>query len=153
MIKGLRIILRPIHDEDWSIIEEWGKSREALWGAFQRFQLDHIPALRQAYQQTGLLRRESGVLLIETLETLSQRLEIQLPQPLPPGGTVTITMNYGLFLPPMQAYSNPNEIRPQIYGYSERQTNFVDRYGEAAELATRPGKNPYVPLSMRVLRW
>jgi RimJ/RimL family protein N-acetyltransferase len=68
MIKSSRVILRPIRDEDWSIIEEWGKSREALWGAFQRFQLDHIPLLRQAYQQTGLLRRGSGFLLIETLE-------------------------------------------------------------------------------------
>lgn len=63
-----------------------------------------------------------------TLETLSQRLEIPLPQPLPPGGTVTITLSYGLILPQMQAYSNPNEIRPQIYGYSERQLNLVDWY-------------------------
>ena len=41
-----------------------------------------------------------------TLETMSQRLEIQLPQPLPPSGTITITMSYGLILPQMQAYSN-----------------------------------------------
>lgn len=63
-----------------------------------------------------------------TLENLSQRLEIPLPQPLPAGGTVTLTMTYGLILPQMQAYSNPNEIRPQIYGYSERQLNLVDWY-------------------------
>jgi aminopeptidase N len=62
------------------------------------------------------------------LEPLSQRLEIPLPQPLPPSGTVTITMSYGLILPQMQAYSNPNEVRPQIYGYSDRQVNFVDWY-------------------------
>src|SRR5215203_5817709 len=35
----------------------------------------------------------------------SQRLEIPLSQPLPPSGTVTITMSYGLILPQMQAYS------------------------------------------------
>jgi hypothetical protein len=63
-----------------------------------------------------------------TLEPLSQRLEVQLPQPLPPSGTITVSMSYGLILPQMQAYTNPNEIRPQIYGYSERQTNFVDWY-------------------------
>lgn len=63
-----------------------------------------------------------------TLENLSQRLEVPLPQPLLPGGTITITMTYGLILPQMQAYSNPNEVRPQIYGYSERQANFVDWY-------------------------
>ncbi|NWG34420.1 MAG: hypothetical protein HXY42_08260 [Chloroflexi bacterium] len=62
------------------------------------------------------------------LENLSQRLEIPLPRPLPPGGTVTLTMTYSLILPQMQAYSNPNEIRPQIYGYSERQLNLVDWY-------------------------
>jgi RimJ/RimL family protein N-acetyltransferase len=27
--------------------------------------MDHVPQLREAYQQTGLLRRESGLLLIE----------------------------------------------------------------------------------------
>jgi len=62
------------------------------------------------------------------LENLNQRLEIPLPQPLPPSGTITITMTYGLILPQMQAYSNPNEVRPQIYGYSEKQVNFVDWY-------------------------
>lgn len=63
-----------------------------------------------------------------SLEPMTQRLEIPLPQPLPPGGTITIAMNYALILPEMQAYSNPNEVRPQIYGYSEQQVNFVDWY-------------------------
>jgi hypothetical protein len=71
-----------------------------------------------------------------TIEPMSQRLEIPLPQPLPPGETITITMSYGLILPQMQAYSNPEEIRPQIYGYSERQMNFVDWY---------PFVVPYIP--------
>ncbi|NJC97523.1 MAG: hypothetical protein C3F07_15505 [Anaerolineales bacterium] len=63
-----------------------------------------------------------------TLENLSQRLELPLPQPLQPGGTIAITISYGLILPQMQAYSNPNEVRPQIYGYSERQLNLVEWY-------------------------
>jgi hypothetical protein len=71
-----------------------------------------------------------------TLENLSQRLEIPLPRPLPPSGTITIKINYGLILPQMQAYSNPEEVRPQIYGYSEKQVNFVDWY---------PFVVPYVP--------
>ncbi|HUG33449.1 MAG TPA: M1 family metallopeptidase [Anaerolineales bacterium] len=70
------------------------------------------------------------------IENLNQRLEIPLPQPLPPSRTITITMSYGLILPQMQAYSNPNEVRPQIYGFSERQVNFVDWY---------PFVVPYVP--------
>lgn len=66
MIQGTRINLRPVQDEDWSIIEEWGRTREAFWGPYQRFQLDHVPYLRQAYEQTGMLKRESGLLLVET---------------------------------------------------------------------------------------
>ncbi|MDQ2691498.1 MAG: M1 family metallopeptidase [Chloroflexota bacterium] len=62
-----------------------------------------------------------------TIQT--QRLEVPLPQPLPPSGTITISMDYSLILPSMQAYQNSeNDIRPQIYGYSERQVNFVDWY-------------------------
>ncbi|HLO13632.1 MAG TPA: M1 family metallopeptidase, partial [Anaerolineales bacterium] len=64
-----------------------------------------------------------------TIEAMSQRLEVQLPEPLPPSGTITINITYGLILPQMQAYQNAsNDVRPQIYGYSEKQVNFVDWY-------------------------
>jgi hypothetical protein len=72
-----------------------------------------------------------------TLENLNQRLEIQLPQPLLPSGTITINITYSLILPEMQAYVNAsNDVRPQIYGYSEKQVNFVDWY---------PFVVPYIP--------
>lgn len=72
-----------------------------------------------------------------TLENLNQRLEVQLPQPLSPSRTITIDISYGLILPAMQAYINAsNDIRPQIYGYSEKQVNFVDWY---------PFIVPYIP--------
>jgi len=64
-----------------------------------------------------------------TIESLNQRLEFQLPQPLPPSQTITITITYGLILPQMQAYVNAtNDIRPQIYGYSDKQVNLVEWY-------------------------
>jgi hypothetical protein len=64
-----------------------------------------------------------------TIENFNQRLEVQLPQPLEAGRTAVIHLNYGLILPQMQAYNeSSNDIRPQIYGYSERQANFVDWY-------------------------
>jgi RimJ/RimL family protein N-acetyltransferase len=69
MIKGSNVLLRPIQDEDWSTIEAWGKDQNALWGPFQRFQLDHVPQLRQAYQKMGLLTRQAGFLLIEIIVT------------------------------------------------------------------------------------
>ena len=68
MITGKRINLRPIQDPDWPTIEAWGRDPNALWGPYQRFQLDHVPQLRQAYQAMGLLSREAGFLLIETLD-------------------------------------------------------------------------------------
>jgi aminopeptidase N len=57
-----------------------------------------------------------------------QKLDVTLPQPLPAGGILTISLDYGLNLPPMPAYGNPDDVRPQIYGYSAKQTNFVDWY-------------------------
>jgi len=69
MIKGVQVLLRPIQDADWGTIEDWGKDQNALWGPFQRFQLDHVPQLRQAYQQMGLLTRNAGFLLIESVQT------------------------------------------------------------------------------------
>jgi ribosomal-protein-alanine N-acetyltransferase len=68
MIRGKEVNLRPIHDKDWELIEEWGKNRDALYGPYQRFQLDHIRLMKDVYQKTGLLSRESGILLIETLK-------------------------------------------------------------------------------------
>ena len=43
----------------WRLIyhEDWGRDQGAFWGPYQRFQLDHVPLLRQAYQQMGLLSR------------------------------------------------------------------------------------------------
>lgn len=57
-----------------------------------------------------------------------QKLEVALAQPLPPAGTIQVAMQYELTLPKMQAYSNPEDVRPQIYGFTDRQTNFVDWY-------------------------
>jgi hypothetical protein len=68
VIKGKRVLLRQIREEDWEIFENWGKSRDALWGPYQRFHIYHFPLLRGAYQKTGLLSREGGMLLIETIE-------------------------------------------------------------------------------------
>ncbi|MFN2199306.1 MAG: GNAT family N-acetyltransferase [Anaerolineales bacterium] len=84
MIKGKHIVLRPIQDEDWPTFEAWGRDENALWGPYQRFQLDHVPQLRQAYQKTGLLTREAGFLLIETIagqETIGYVRYTLLPYP------------------------------------------------------------------------
>ncbi|MFU8796833.1 MAG: GNAT family N-acetyltransferase [Dehalococcoidia bacterium] len=68
MIRGSLVLLRPVRDQDWPFIESWSHDREALWGAFQRHQLDHVPLLRQAYQHSELLRREGGLLIVQTLD-------------------------------------------------------------------------------------
>jgi RimJ/RimL family protein N-acetyltransferase len=91
MIKGARVQLRPVREEDWSLFEQWAQSREAFWGPYQRFQIDHLPQLREAFRQTGLLKRESGFLIIETPQdqkvigfvryTLLQFPDADLPYP------------------------------------------------------------------------
>ncbi|MCI4354192.1 MAG: GNAT family N-acetyltransferase [Thermoplasmata archaeon] len=68
MIANDRISLRPVRDEDWGAIERWGSDREGLWGPYQRFQLDHLPRLRESYDRTRLLSRESALLLVEPRE-------------------------------------------------------------------------------------
>jgi len=63
-----------------------------------------------------------------TIEKLTQRLEIPLPQPLEPSRTIVVKMNYRIVLPKAQVYTDPNEVRPQIYGVTDKQTNLVDWY-------------------------
>jgi hypothetical protein len=65
-----------------------------------------------------------------------QRLEIIMPQPLAPGNTTKLSLTFSLILPQMPAYSDPNDVRPQIYGYTSRQVNLVDWY---------PFVVPYIP--------
>lgn len=57
-----------------------------------------------------------------------QKLTVPLPKPLTPGGIIKLTMSYELVLPSMPAYGNADDVRPQIYGYTEKQTNLVDWY-------------------------
>ena len=73
---------------------------------------------------------------ISTYNLEGQRLEIPLSQPLKPGSIVKLSLNFSLILPQMPAYSDPNDVRPQIYGYTSRQVNLVDWY---------PFVVPYIP--------
>ena len=64
-----------------------------------------------------------------TAHTLDgQRLEIALPQSLAPGATFSLGFKYQLFLPPIDLDRDPNFVRPQIFGYTARQTNLVHWY-------------------------
>jgi len=56
------------------------------------------------------------------------RLEVPLPQPLAPSGTVTLSISYGLFLPKIGNYGDQTDLCSQIYGYSAQQVNLVDWY-------------------------
>lgn len=68
MIRGERVLLRPVRDEDLPTFERWAQARDALWGPFQRFQLDPPFQLHEAFRKGGLLQRDMAILLIETLE-------------------------------------------------------------------------------------
>ncbi|NOY99964.1 MAG: hypothetical protein GXP40_12330 [Chloroflexi bacterium] len=57
----------------------------------------------------------------------SQRLTVDLPQPLPAGATLTLALKYSLSLPEI-APTDPNLQRPRIFGYSTRQINLTNWY-------------------------
>ncbi len=73
---------------------------------------------------------------VRTYRLEGQRLEIPLPQPLEPGSITKLSLTYSLILPQIPAYSDPNNVRPQIYGYTSRQVNLVEWY---------PFIVPYIP--------
>jgi len=52
-------------------------------------------------------------------------LRIALPQPLPPGSSTALTIEFDLALPRMIEDQN---LRPPIFGYTDRQINIVDWY-------------------------
>lgn len=57
----------------------------------------------------------------------NQRLELTLPQPLAPGAMTSISLQYALDLP-FAAQPDPNEERPRIFGYTQRQINLTNWY-------------------------
>ena len=56
-----------------------------------------------------------------------QKLTISLPAPLAPNQNAQLEMHYSLALP-FAAQADPNESRPRIYGYTDRQVNLTNWY-------------------------
>ncbi|MEW5830621.1 MAG: M1 family metallopeptidase [Chloroflexota bacterium] len=56
-----------------------------------------------------------------------QRLDVPLPQPLAPGGTLLLDIRYTLSLP-YAAQADPNAERPRIFGYTGQQVNLTNWY-------------------------
>ncbi|MBW7920410.1 MAG: M1 family metallopeptidase [Anaerolineales bacterium] len=59
---------------------------------------------------------------------IRHRLEVPLPQPLPPNGQATVQINFGLILPVVGNFSDETSLCSQIYGYTAQQVNLVDWY-------------------------
>ncbi len=68
MLNGKRVTLRRVTDDDWKQIEMWAQDRGALFGPHQRFQVELLSELKEAYRKTGLLSRDSAVLIIEVVD-------------------------------------------------------------------------------------
>lgn len=63
------------------------------------------------------------------------KLTLNLPAPLETGQSLTLALEYSLALPEMRQ-GDPNLVRPQIFGVSQRQVNLTDWY---------PMLVPYLP--------
>jgi RimJ/RimL family protein N-acetyltransferase len=68
MLKGKRVTLRRVTDDDWKQIEAWADDRDALCGPYLRFQPELLSRLKETYQKTGLFSRDKACLVIETVE-------------------------------------------------------------------------------------
>jgi len=64
---------------------------------------------------------------ITAYELDGQRLQFAPPAPIQPGATATLRLDYDLVLPKIEQ-GDPNVIRPQIFGVTERQVNLTDWY-------------------------
>jgi len=62
----------------------------------------------------------------DVVDFTDNQMQIALPQNLDPGATVSINLNYDLYIPKIGISTNHNG--PVAYGYSARQTNIVDWY-------------------------
>jgi hypothetical protein len=65
---------------------------------------------------------------ISQIKLEGHKLELSLNDPIQPNQMIELALGFDLQLPPMGAYKNPNDVKGQIYGYSDRQVNFVDWY-------------------------
>ncbi len=77
-----------------------------------------------AFHLESLLWGDGSAVLSSTLEY--NRLWIGLPQPLPPGSPVRLSLAYTLTLPAIPPADG--SVKPQPFGYTSRQTNLVDWY-------------------------
>lgn len=78
----------------------------------------------------GAFQLESLAVNGETTRAYSvngQRLELELPSPLPAGETVEIKIQYALALP-FAEQEDPSVSRPRIFGYTSRQINLTNWY-------------------------
>jgi aminopeptidase N len=57
-----------------------------------------------------------------------QKLTVNLAPALPPNASLTLGLNYNIFLPLHEANPDPNVVRPEIFGYTPSQVNLVDWY-------------------------
>jgi RimJ/RimL family protein N-acetyltransferase len=68
MIVGKRVVLRPLVDPDLQLLTDWGQDPDALFGRYQRFQMDYLQHLFDSYRHHGLISRDAGVLMVEAIE-------------------------------------------------------------------------------------
>ena len=54
-----------------------------------------------------------------------QRLEINLSEPLAPGAMLTLGLKFQLTLPRRDVNTDPNDVRPQIYGWTAQASNLT----------------------------
>lgn len=89
---------------------------------------DLLLAVEPNYWPSGIIFHELVVDGVATNYTLEgQRLSIPLASPLAPNHNIQLNLRYTLNLP-FAEQGDPNESRPRIYGYTNRQVNLTNWY-------------------------
>ena len=85
-----------------------------------------MPNIWEAVFKLNKLTVDGAVYQNDELD--GQRLTLVLAQPLAPGQTIQLGLNYNLTLPQIDPNLNTTKIQPQFFGYTDRQMNLVNWY-------------------------
>jgi hypothetical protein len=92
---------------------------------------DLVLAVMPNYWPTAvfkLTKLEVDQLPVANYKLDGQRLTVPLSKPLAPNKTVELALSYSLVLPQINPELSTTEIRPQFFGYTEKQMNLVNWY-------------------------
>jgi RimJ/RimL family protein N-acetyltransferase len=140
MLRGKRVIVRPVRADDLPTLGAWSTDPEMIVGPFQRFQLEHGRLLANTYAQTGLITRENGFLLVELVGEQKAIGYVRYSTgPFPDPDVPAIDIGYGIAEPQMRGKGYATEALSLLldYIFSGYPVGRVSAYTDAENAPSR----------------